>query len=49
MAFTFNGVGTSFCYARGLGETGDAIECFVFLLSSDLTDESVAPARSDGQ
>jgi hypothetical protein len=31
MAFTFNGIGTSFCFARGSGDTGgDALECFVF-------------------
>ena len=30
MAFTVNGVGTSFCFARGSGgKGGDALECFV--------------------
>src|SRR5262245_5270449 len=32
MAATFNGIGTSFCFARGSGvRGGDALECFVIL------------------
>jgi hypothetical protein len=30
MPFTFNGIGTSYCFARGFGDPGDdALECFV--------------------